>query len=383
MITGLCPPAMSFEPDAPVRSSSDGQAATPSPTRARKGTKRMRLLLVLASFVTMALLSEGAVRIASAISFPRMMEIEDTLGWRHMPNREKRFVNEDGEELLTRHDAHGHRRLPDTLESSSRTTNVLVLGDSFTEAAQVSSADAFTGRLAQADPTLNVLNAGVGGYSTIQQYIYLREHGKAFAPDLVLLVAYENDLTDNCLPYSPGVGGRPWARLDGDAFEVIEDYDDEPYLRFVAPVPFKRALIRHSYLFYGFNDRVWRKWNKERLDQMELEDWSALDAEEAQFIFLEMVDRMHALAGQLGAEFAVVLIPSATALKAGDDPWRGVAASFAEADRFPFVSLWSALSDPSSGRCYFERDIHWTRQGHAVAAEEMIPVVQEALASRQ
>ncbi len=361
------------------------QRTTPSPSAASsdvpqsKGTRRRRLVLVLASLVAAAVLSEVAVRVYSAAAFPRMMRVDTTLGWRHLPSREKPFTNEDGEEHLCRHDEHGHRPLPESLASPSRTTRVLVLGDSFAEAIQVASEDSFTSLLAEADPSLDILNAGVGGYSTVQQYLYLRGEGAAFSPDLVLLVAYENDLTDNCIPYSPGIGARPWAELQGDEVRIIEDYDDDAYLKFVAPVPFSAALIRHSYLFYAFNDRVWRRHNKKRLSQLELEDWSALDEATTRRVFLGMVDRMHDLARERGAEFAMVLIPSFTTVKSGGDPWHGEVAAHANARGFPFASLQPALSDPENGRCYFETDIHWTRQGHAVAAEVILPVVHQAL----
>jgi hypothetical protein len=310
-----------------------------------------------------------------------MMGVDAKLGWRHLPNRAKSFTNEDGEEHLCRHDEFGHRALPANLKSPERTLNVLVLGDSFAEAIQVASEDSLTGLLAKADPRLNVLNSGVGGYSTVQQYLYLRDECAPFKPDLVLLVAYENDLTDNRIPYSPGIGGRPWARPNGDEIEIVEDFDREAYLKFVAPVPFRATLVQASYLFYAFNDRIWQRRNKDRLASLELEDWEALDEASNRGIFLGMVDRVHELSTERGARFAMVLIPSLTTIEAGGDPWHAEVAAHAQEKGFPFASLQSALSDPANGRCYFDEDIHWTRQGHAVAAKLVLPVVQKALAN--
>lgn len=44
--------------------------------------------------------------------------------------------------------------------------------------------------------------------------IFLKE-GLSFNPDLVVLMFYENDLTDNLLSYYPGFGPRPYATFDG------------------------------------------------------------------------------------------------------------------------------------------------------------------------
>lgn len=46
---------------------------------------------------------------------------------------------------------------------------MLVLGDSFTEAIQVGEVDLFTSQLEVLHPNVEVLNAGVGGYGTVQE----------------------------------------------------------------------------------------------------------------------------------------------------------------------------------------------------------------------
>ncbi|WP_145201342.1 SGNH/GDSL hydrolase family protein [Planctomycetes bacterium Poly30] len=326
-----------------------------------------------------ALLAEAAVRVYSAVAFPRMMQLEKSLGWQHAADREKSFTNEDGEVHLYVQDEYGQRPLPEALRSASRTTSVLVLGDSFTEAVQVAGDEAFTARLAGADPTLNVINAGVGAYGTVQQYLFLRDRGEAFAPNLVLLVAYENDLTDNFMSCSPRIGPRPRATIEGDEVRIIEDLDDAEFLQFVAPAPFRSFLIKRSYLFYAFNDRVWRRQNYEDFVEKELKLSNAVPVATQKRIFLEMVDRIRDLTEARGARFALALIPSHATVLAGDDPWHAEVAAHAKASGYPFLSLLSTFKDPASGRCYFDKDIHWTRNGHKAAAEALLPFCQEAL----
>ncbi|QDV09294.1 hypothetical protein Poly30_48520 [Planctomycetes bacterium Poly30] len=88
-------------------------------------------MVAVGSVLIGALLAEAAVRVYSAVAFPRMMLLDEELGWRHAVNREKSFTNEDGEVHLCVQDSRGHRSLPQALQSDSRTTHVLVLGDSF------------------------------------------------------------------------------------------------------------------------------------------------------------------------------------------------------------------------------------------------------------
>ena len=80
---------------------------------------------------------------------------------------------------------------------------ILVLGDSFTEAAQVAERESTVSRLeaalnARGTDRYEVLNAGVGGWGTGQQLVYLREEGYRYQPDLVLVLLYlGNDVFDN------------------------------------------------------------------------------------------------------------------------------------------------------------------------------------------
>ena len=75
---------------------------------------------------------------------------------------------------------------------------ILVLGDSITQGYMVTEAeDIFTAvlerRLQNTGRDVEVLNFGVNGYDSRQQIETLREHGLAFAPDLVVVAYCIND----------------------------------------------------------------------------------------------------------------------------------------------------------------------------------------------
>src|SRR6185312_10459264 len=130
------------------------------------------LVVLIAVFCAAGAL-EIATRVYSGFAFPRMMEIDDRLGWSHARGREKSFVNEAGESVLVRQNSLGLRGPEYDLAAHSGLTRILVLGDSFTEAVQVSEDDSFAGRLRSSKPGMQVLNAGVGAYGTVQEYVYL------------------------------------------------------------------------------------------------------------------------------------------------------------------------------------------------------------------
>src|SRR5688572_25779529 len=214
------------------------------PPGQRKGRWRTRLFLLLFSILFLLLLLEGAVRIASALFFPLMLARDNKLGWRHNPNRSKYFTDEDGDRNLVVLNEFGHRGKSHGLPRNEGKHRILVLGDSFTEAVAVAEDQVFTHLVEASDASLEVLNTGVSSWGTVQQYLYLRDEGLRFQPDVVLIMYYANDLTDNCMPYSPGIGPRPHALIDGEAVRIVEDYDEARFLRFLPPVPFRSFLSR-------------------------------------------------------------------------------------------------------------------------------------------
>ena len=80
---------------------------------------------------------------------------------------------------------------------------ILAIGDSFTFGPYVPNEDTWPSQLerlldASLHPqaTVQVLNAGVAGYTIVDEYYYLKERGLALEPDLVVLAFFPNDITD-------------------------------------------------------------------------------------------------------------------------------------------------------------------------------------------
>src|SRR5262245_15424435 len=113
-----------------------------------------------------------------------MMILDDRLGWRHAQNVSKTCTNEDSEYVPVRQNANGHRGRYYGLVKPTGKYRILVLGDSFTEGVQVKEEELFSARLEKLDDELEVMNAGVGGYGTVQEYLYLTKEGLRFHPDL-------------------------------------------------------------------------------------------------------------------------------------------------------------------------------------------------------
>jgi hypothetical protein len=240
-----------------------------------------------------------------------MMVLDDRLGWRHARTVKKTFQNEDLEYVAVKHNAYGHRGTDYGLVKSSGKYRILILGDSFTEGVHVKEAELFSSRLEKIDNEVEAVNAGVGGYGTVQEYLYLTGEGLLFSPDLVLLMFFENDLSDNCLSYYPGFGPRPYATWKNGALQIIEQLEYEEFGKFIVPVPLWRFMSRHSYLYYFVNMNIYQKIFADTMRRLQRSDLERTRECGKYEIFLAIVKRMRSLLAAEKVRFGIVLIPTA------------------------------------------------------------------------
>jgi len=96
-----------------------------------------------------------------------------------------------GRQIDYRTDEQGFRNPPDIKRS-----DLVFIGDSFTEAAQVAEAETFAARVAS-QTGLRTTNLGRGAYGPQQELIVLKRYGLSYQPRLVIWQIFEgNDLND-------------------------------------------------------------------------------------------------------------------------------------------------------------------------------------------
>lgn len=169
------------------------------------------VVLLLLFYVVLTLLgAEIAVRLAHvappAESSGWFWNVPDPVtGWSHIPGSSGRSFNPLYEyDVQVDFNSRGIRG-PESLvyAKTPGVYRVLLLGDSFVEAVQINYGETLGEQLravleeALGQP-VEVINAGVSGFGTDQQLLWLREEGTKYAPDLVLLAVYpHNDFMNN------------------------------------------------------------------------------------------------------------------------------------------------------------------------------------------
>jgi hypothetical protein len=155
--------------------------------------------LVIASTLLSLLAAEGVVRLA----YPQQLAVWHTMrdGLVVHPPGLVTHLTEFGQRVTF--NSAGMRDREHSRAKPDGTARVLVLGDSFMEALQVSFEQSFpslleAGLRERTGRNVEVINLSVSGWGQDDQLAYLRKYGLAYEPDLILVaMTAHNDVLDN------------------------------------------------------------------------------------------------------------------------------------------------------------------------------------------
>ena len=182
----------------------------------------------LAALAGAILVLETALRLIG-YSAPQWYELDPQLGWRLHPHRHGWFVA-DGKRVPVHTTPAGFRDREHTLDKPDGVYRIAILGDEYSEAMAVELTRTWWWQLParlhecgfQPDKLTEVLNFGVGGYGTAQEYVLLETTAMRYQPDLVLLQFSPNDVADNSRALS-AEKDRPFFVLDAHGVPRIDD----------------------------------------------------------------------------------------------------------------------------------------------------------------
>ena len=165
---------------------------------------------VIASLLLFLIVLEGTVRVFN-LSEPRTGQRHPIYGTSYIPGRSA--INSYGVRIEI--GEHGHRGPTPTLDKPKGVFRVVMLGDSFLQAVALPFDRIFYSilnrRFADQGLPIEVINLGVEGYGTIQEYLVYHHEARRYHPDLVMLFCYfANDLQENY----PPCDDRPGARIE-------------------------------------------------------------------------------------------------------------------------------------------------------------------------
>lgn len=192
-----------------------------------------RVLAVAVASMTAFLLAESFLRFFVPDTRSPYVYDEFT-GTRLQPGHQFVFRSEGYSFNLI--NSHGLRDREHSLEKPTGTFRIAILGDSFSEAFQVSQDKTFWAVLERElqampeyrDQTVEVINFGVSGFGTIQEWQMLEHYARDYSPDLVLLAFLPgNDVRNNSRQLESD-HRRPFARLNDGELQLDFSFRDDP-----------------------------------------------------------------------------------------------------------------------------------------------------------
>lgn len=347
-------------------------------------------------------------------------QADPVLGWRNRAGASVRYQRRDYQTDVTINSL-GFRDVERLVAKGAGVTRVLAMGDSFLEAYTVPLEESVTrraeaiGRAAGCE--VEVVNAGVHGYSTDQQALWFVREAEPFKAEVVAVFVYYNDILNNIrvrywgspkpvvevvkgeiipinLPLPEpqrslepaGVRGRPRAPIEGSALKAL----------------IAERMIMGAPDFYNrmAGAGFWDRWEAEavpdelrvyksrpRLPELE-QAWERTDA-----ILQSLGDTIRARGGSpvlvhVPAQFEISERDwKLTTIRYGIEPgaWdrRLVSrrlAALASSGGWAFLDLTSALLAAAGvlgEELYLPYDGHWNRRGHETAARAFADFLRE------
>lgn len=348
-------------------------------------TAARALALVVAGTAAALVVVEVGLRVVDAVPevanpLYSFHDSDPLLGWRGRPDVRLRFRRPQFDVEIA-HDAQGFR-LPDPPPPAAPARRVLVLGDSFTWGWGVPQGAVYTDVLQRALPAAAIVNRGVNGFGTGQEYLLLQRELAAGRYDAVVVQFFFNDVADNL---DGKHGRRPLFHLAGD--------------RLLPPAGAPRPL-----------QSPWRRWLKDHSRAFLLLEFTlrALGGGNAAAPPLRpaaggpaAVDWRTAPGGALserllvaiaeaatarGARVAIAYAPHRLELGAPDGVPAAVRAAHALAESAArrsgarWIDLTPTLAAAAAGgtSVLFTGDEHWTPAGHALVAGALLAAGSES-----
>ncbi|MDA0837935.1 MAG: SGNH/GDSL hydrolase family protein [Planctomycetota bacterium] len=312
---------------------------------------RFRVIIIgVFGFIALSLFTELFLRLFFADQLNQIIRVDErNLAYRHDPDLGW-FPIEDGELEFTasrtfhiRHNSLGFR---DGEFGPKRKPRIAFIGDSFVWGFDVNKEERFTEIIQSKIPEWQVLNLGVSGYGTDQEFLLLQKFHDQLSPDIVFLIfnlSLDNDTGDNRSNSRYGGYFKPYFVEESGELQVKgRPVPDSPNYYILGP----DSLEAKVFLLRAI---------------LKLEFWWSSPAEisipdPTLKLFVAIRDYVH----RKGGKFAIGFEAMNDSLRQG-----------CTEEGFTHVDLSNEDRYPEFGK-------HWTPQGHLFVAEKILGLMKHS-----
>ncbi len=342
--------------------------------------KHKEAMLVCASLVVAGVIAEILLRISDhPLSKPyadyvAWYEPSDVYGHQLVPN----FEGIGPLNLPVTINSHGFRDGEHAWEKESGTIRILGLGDSFTFGWGVSFEQTFLKQLEKllqqrTGKPVETINAGVPGWGLNQYYLYLKKAGIRYAPNVVVLAYFTDDLSGpirEAIPANEQYRGG--LRFKGGALHHFRLYN---FVKSLSDrIREKNRTKRVPYL----HDQDARRAEWSKRSNYLMTEGSQGNGGAYERLLFDYLARLKQAAEDHGAELVVMYIPDIAQLYHPEvQHINRVLAKLTAAQHIPFVDMTPRFEQAPDFSTYYlwPRDPHTNAAGHLEMAKALTDLI--------
>jgi len=255
---------------------------------------------------------------------------------------------------------------------------ILLLGDSFTFGYGLEVEDLFDtkleSKLRESGMDADVINAGVGGWGTLQEFQFARDHWEQLKPDVIVLTFCDNDHVDN-EAFQRGITGGFLPEFPGKAFL-------RRHSRLYVIVYTALHDFLHQFLVAKREEPAAAQAPsppKETLPQELVGTRETLEATPEVWLQAKQIIHDFSLEFRAFNPDGVLIIQAA-------QPWRpdmkGHLGMLANGDSIVYLDLFPDGVDWKPEDAYLPYDPHWDAEMHSYVAERLFELIRRLRSSR-
>lgn len=242
---------------------------------------------------------------------------------------------------------------------------VVFLGDSFTWGWGVPNGVRYTDRLQLAYPRYQIVNAGINGYSTVQEALLLKKYHQQLMPDLVVLQVFHNDFIENL--ESKGVYAKPYL-----------DWHHDFVLKYPSPDMTGDDPITRAMLWIANHTYFYRQLVIAAYAQLMQDDLTVETPSDEKILTRAMSVALDSLISFCREKNIPLVIISSDLEPYQQDAINGIARDRAIA----YHDLTESLFKDKKDFALRDHAAHWNAYGHQLVADFVGPVMDEKLRAR-
>ena len=259
---------------------------------------------------------------------------------------------------------------------------ILGLGDSFTFGWGVTLEESFLKKLERILETrtgmnIETINAGIPGWDLDNYYVYYKEIGVRYSPDIIVLSYYLNDLNSKIRERIPAelTKQKGWKHRGG-IFHISYLFN---FVKSLAHnIRLKNRYKRFDYMY----ELSARRKEKTRFKKTLIFDPGKKQTQASSHIIKTLLKKIQGLANKHGSRLVIMYIPDVVQPHHPELQFiNGVLASITEEMNIPFIDMtrvFESSTDPKSFY-FWPKDVHTNADGHEKMAEALTPLICQVL----